>query len=409
MAFSFTLTPSQIELRNAAKDFAEEHLVPLAADFAAEPDPLTRALVGRPAFEAAVESGYLRAMIPPAVGGTAGSGIDASILIEQWAGICPDFFISMAGPLIALMPVYAAGTPEQIGRFVAPFLAPSGAPIAAMAYSEPGGSANFDAPPPAGIQTTATPDGDDYVINGSKAWASFLSGWDGHGPDVMAIVCRAPGGVSVIIAEREHLAGHIEVEKHYDLPGLRGCLTSRIRLVDVRVPKSNLIGAEGDGVTLTRNAFLASGASIGVFATAAMSRAFDIALDFARTDSRNGSVPVIEHQAVGDALATAKGKIEATRLISWRAMDAVLGGHPAGEEWALHSKVFGSETALEVVNSLVQVVGVTAYDRAHPLTSILNDVLAYPLIEGGNIGVRRRRLQSIFAADGFDAHAASVG
>ena len=68
------------------------------------------------------------------------------------------------------------------------------------------------------------------MINGRKAWASHLAGWDGDGPDVMTIVCRTPGGVSLIVAEREHLAGRIEVEEYYDLPGLRGCLTTRVRL-----------------------------------------------------------------------------------------------------------------------------------------------------------------------------------
>ena len=168
-----------------------------------------------------------------------------------------------------------------------------------MAYSEPAGSANFDAPPPAeGTRTTAVPDGDDYVINGSKAWASHLPGWDGDGPDVMTIVCRAPGGVSLVVAEREHLAGHIEVQKLYDLPGLRGCLTAQVRLHDVRVPRANLLGAEGQGVELTRNAFIGSGASIGTFAVAAMRQAFDVAYRFATTERRGGAVPIIEHQAV---------------------------------------------------------------------------------------------------------------
>jgi alkylation response protein AidB-like acyl-CoA dehydrogenase len=97
----------------------------------------------------------------------------------------------------SLAPVYEAGTPEQIRRFVAPFLADQGAPVAAMAFSEPEGTANFAAPPPAeGLRTTAVPDGDSWVVNGRKAWASHLAGWDGDGPDVMTIVCRAPGGVS---------------------------------------------------------------------------------------------------------------------------------------------------------------------------------------------------------------------
>ncbi|MFW0795061.1 acyl-CoA dehydrogenase family protein [Gordonia sp. CPCC 205515] len=405
MAFSFTLTPEQQQLQSSTREFARTVLRPLAQRVAAEPDPLTRALLTRPAFEQGVAAGMLSSLIPPAVGGTGGRGIDAAVAIEEVAAEFPDYFINMAGPLIALMPVYAAGTPEQIERFVRPFLATSRAPLAAMAFSEPEGSANFDAPPPAGVQTTAVPDGDVYVINGRKAWASFLSGWDGDGPDIMTIVCRAPGGVSVIVAEREHLAGHIEVEEHYDLPGLRGCLTSRVRLHDMRVPKTNLIGAEGDGIRLTRNAFLPSGASIGVFATGAMRRAFDIAWEFATTDSRGGSSPIINHQSVADVLANAKGRIEATRLLSWRAMDAVLGGHPAGAEWALHSKIFGSDTALSVVNELVQAVGVTAYDMKHPLMTILNTVLAYPIIEGGNIGIRRRQLQAMLADPSYDPSA----
>ncbi len=65
-----------------------------------------------------------------------------------------------------------------------------------------------------GVRTTGVPDGDSWVINGRKAWASHLAGWDGNGPDVMTIVCRTPGGVSLIVAGREHLAGHIEVEEH---------------------------------------------------------------------------------------------------------------------------------------------------------------------------------------------------
>ena len=86
---------------------------------------------------------------------------------------------------------------------------------------------------------------------------------------------------------------HVEVEQHYDLPGLRGCLTSRVRLHDVRVPRANLLGAEGQGAALTRNAFLPSGASIGIFAVAAMRGAFGIAHRFATTETRGGAVPII--------------------------------------------------------------------------------------------------------------------
>ncbi|ODU03927.1 MAG: butyryl-CoA dehydrogenase [Pseudonocardia sp. SCN 72-86] len=408
MAVSFTLSPAQQQLTKAARQFAEEHLAPLADAVRAEPDPLRRALLARPVFERAVAAGFLKGLIPAPFGGAAGDGVDAAILVEEWAAKSPDFVISMAGPLIALMPVYEVGTPEQIRRFVAPFLADIGAPVAAMAFSEPDGSANFDAPPPAeGIRTVAVPDGDHYVVDGRKQWASHLPGWDGDGPDLMTIVCRAPGGISLLVAEREHLAGHVEVEEYLDLPGLAGCMTARVRLHGVRIPRANLLGAEGQGAALTRNAFVASGASIGTFATAAMREAFAVAHRFATTQTRGGAVPIIEYQAVADLLSDAKGRIEAVRLLSWRALAAALSGDPTGPELALHAKVFGSETAVSVINDLVQVVGVTAYDTAFPLLRRLHEALAYPVIEGSNVGIRRRQLQTMLAAPGYDPLAAS--
>lgn len=408
MPVSFSLSPEQEQLKRGARQFAEANLRALADAVRGEPDPLRRAGLARPVFEKAVEAGFLKGFIPVPFGGAASSGVDAAILIEEWAAHSPDFVISMAGPLIALAPVYEVGTPEQIARFVAPFLADHGSPVAAMAYSEPDGSANFDAPPPAeGTRTTAVPDGEHWIINGRKAWASHLPGWDGDGPDVMTIVCRTPGGVSLIVAEREHLAGHIEVEHVYDLPGLAGCLTARIRLTDVRVPRANLLGAEGQGVALTRNAFVGSGASIGTFAVAAMRQAFDVAYRFALTEKRGGAVPVIDHQAVSDVLADAKSKIEAVRLLSWRALDAALSQHPSALEWALHAKVFGSETGVEVITSLMQVVGVSAYDQDFPLLRHLNEALAYPVIEGSNIGVRRRQMQDLLRSPDYDPLVAS--
>lgn len=341
-------------------------------------------------------------------GGTASSGVDAAIFVEEWAAESPDFTIAMAGPLIALAPVYEAGTPQQIQRFVSPFLVGSGAPVAAMAFSEPGGSANVAAAAPAaGVQTTAVLDGDEWVINGRKAWASHLPGWDGNGPDIMTIVCRTKKGVSLIVAEREQLAGHIEVEEYLDLPALKGCLTTRIRLHNVRVPRASLLGAGGDGARLTCNAFIASGASIGIFATAAMRQAWDIAYRFAMTEKRGGAVPIIGHQAVSDVLADTKGKIEAVRLLSWRALDAVLAQEPSALELALHAKIFGSETGLEVVSDLVKIVGVSAYNTSFPILRHLEEALAYPLIEGSNTGVRRRQLHGLFTTEGYEPLAVS--
>jgi butyryl-CoA dehydrogenase len=137
-----------------------------------------------------------------------------------------------------------------------------------------------------------------------------------------------------------------------------------------------------------------------------MRAAFASALAFARSERRGGIHPVIEHQAVGYALADAKMAIEVTRSLCWRACRAVDLQSPGAEELAIQAKVFCSETAVTVLTDLMRVVGIESYDHALPLGRLLQDALALPLFGGGNIGVRRRRLHAILKALEYDPLAA---
>jgi alkylation response protein AidB-like acyl-CoA dehydrogenase len=409
MTIGFTLTDEQIALKNEARAFAAQHLAPLVEQVRHTKDPFQAALLVRPAHEAAVKAGLIRALIPEFFGGEMATGIDIAVVIEELATVMPDYVASIGGVMLALTPAYLAGDVEQTRRFLQPFLADDGAPQAVMALSEPAGTANFAAPPPAeGIQTIAIPDGDEWVITGEKQWATNLGGWDGTGPELMMVVCRTPGGVSVIAAQHEHFTPeNLIVAETLDMPGLRGHLTQRVRLAGVRVPRSNLVGTEGSGSDLTYAAFTASAAAIGVMATGTMRAAFDIAYRFATEQTRGGGTPIIEHRPVADVLTDAKGKIEAVRLLSWKALDAVTSGHPAGAELALHAKVYGSETAVDVINKLIQAVGITSYNADFPIIHHLLNALAYPIFDGGNIGMRRRQLQEIISQEGWNPLAAS--
>src|ERR1700756_4023324 len=102
MTVSFHLSPEQEQLKLGARQFAEEHLRPLAAQVRKEPDPLSRALLARPVFEKAVAAGFLKGLIPASFGGAPSGGVEPGILIEEWACRSPVFVISLAGPLIAL-------------------------------------------------------------------------------------------------------------------------------------------------------------------------------------------------------------------------------------------------------------------------------------------------------------------
>jgi nitroalkane oxidase len=140
---------------------------------------------------------------------------------------------------------------------------------------------------------------------------------------------------------------------------------------------------------------------------ALMRAAFDFALHFARTERRGGVHPIIEHQAVGYALADAKTTIEAARYLSWRACHAVDTQSPAADELAIQAKIYGSETAVRVITDLMLVVGVDSYDHEAPLGRLLQDALALPIFDGGNIGVRRRQLHNMLKRPDYEPLLAS--
>src|SRR6267378_457496 len=164
----------------------------------------------------------------------------------------------------------------------------------------------------------------------------------------------------------------------------------------------NLLGQEGGGLQLAAESFARSGALVCIFGVALMRAAFQFALSFAKSEKRGGIQQIIQHQAVGYALADAKTTIEAARVLSWHACRALDTAAPGALELAIHAKVFGSEAAVRVITNLMQVVGVDSYGHELPLAGLLQDAMALPLFAGGNIGVRRRQLHALMLDPAYD-------
>jgi len=296
---------------------------------------------------------------------------------------------------------------EQWSRLMPPFLKQTGAPLAGFCATEPGGSANAASPPPGeGVRTAATLRGDRWIIEGRKSWVSSATGWDRKGADILSVLCRtdpdAPPerGISVLVVERP--ASGLVFERAIDSVGHRAHLLPQFNLKEVSVSKDNALGSLGGGLALTAACFTGAAALVGIFAVALMRAAFEFTLGFARNERRGGIHPIIEHQAVGYALADAKMAIETTRCFCWRACRAVDVQSPGAQELAIEAKVHGSETAVRVLTDLMRVVGIESYDHALPLGRLLQDALALPLFGGGNIGVRRRQLHGILKQPGYD-------
>ena len=406
MAIDFRLTSHQRALQQESRKFATEVL---ANARAAEllPTPEERFLATKPIYKAMVAAGFLRKSIPAQAGGESAGMVELAILTEEFYSVNASVSLTMIGTLLGLLPILLGGSAEQRDRLLVPFLRKSGAPLAGFCATEPGGSANAASPPPGeGVRTTAKLEGDRWIIRGRKSWISSASGWDRAGADVLCVLCRTDASgppesaVSIIAVERP-AAGFV-FEHAIDSLGHRAHLLPQFRFDDVFAPRTNLVGEEGGGLALTTASFTGAAALVGIFGLALMRAAFDFVLHFARTERRGGLHPIIEHQAVGFALADAKTIIEATRCLTWRACHAVDEKSPAANELAIQAKVFGSEMAVRVITDLMRVVGVDSYDRGCCLGRLLQDALALPVFAGGNIGVRRRQLHAILKRSDYD-------
>ena len=412
MAIDFRLTSHQRQLQLEARTFAADVLAKASA---AEllPTPEERFRATKPVYEAMVAAGFLRKCIPASVGGENASLIDLAIMAEEFYSVNASITLTMLGTVLGLLPILLAGTPQQVGRLLNRFLKKSGAPLAAFCSTEPGGSANAAAPfPGEGVRTVAEHKGDNWIINGQKKWVSSATGWDRKGADVLCVVCRtdakAPPGkaVSVIVVERP--APGVVFERAIDSLGHRAHLTPLFRFDNVTTPRNNLLGEEGSGLALTAASFTGTAALVGILGVALMRAAFDFSLQFAITERRGGVHPIIEHQAVGYALADAKIAIEAVRYLSWRACQAVDTQSPAADELAIQAKIYGSETAVRVITDLMRVVGIDSYDHEAPLGRLLQDALALPIFDGGNMGVRRRQLHQLLKRADYNPLLAST-
>ena len=413
MAIDFTLSPAQRELQLQSRKFARDVLAG-ARDAELLATPEERFLATRPTYEAMVAAGYLRKCIPAPAGGDNAGLVDMAIMAEEFYAVNPSVTLTMLGTVLGLLPVLLGGTPEQCGRLLAPFLKTRGAPLAGFCSSEPGGSANAAAPAPGeGVRTTARRDAGNWVINGRKKWVSSATGWDRRGADLLCVVCRTDAGVppeqGVSIIAVEGPASGIVFERAIDAIGHRAHLVPQFGLKDVVAPAGNLLGAEGGGLMLAGAAFTGTAALVCIFGVALMRAAFDAALDFARSEKRGGVHPIIEHQAVGYALADAKTTIEAARYLSWRACHALDMQAPGADELAIEAKIFGSEAAVRVITDLMRVVGIDSYDHAAPFGRLLQDALALPIFDGGNMGIRRRQLHAMLMRPDYDSLTACGG
>jgi nitroalkane oxidase len=413
MAIDFTLSPEQHRKQLEARDFAAEHLGGIRELISPLPTVEERFNATRPAYEAAVEAGYLAEQIPEALGGRMTSLVDLALITEELIAVESSVPLSILSTGLGLMPLLFFGTPEQHARFLPPFTSGMGAPLAGLAFSEPGGSANYTNPDPAGgLSTIARRDGGEWVITGTKTYTPHASGWNGARADLFTVAARTdpalPPQESLAVFVVPGNTPGITVEESLETIGQPGAAVCRVRFDNVRIPSENILGNPGEGILITETAFSATAGLVGAMSVGVARAAFQIALDFARNETRGGAGPVIDHQNVGTLLGDMKAKLEASRYLTWKACDNFGRSGGRNVELSIINKIYSSENAVSIVYDAMRVVGVAAYTKRARLGELLNDALAYPLFDGGNVGVRRVQLQRLLGSEGYDPLAAAA-
>lgn len=374
MPVDFHLGPTEAATRVAAAGFAQNVLKPARSEYLKHEQQHERFQATRPAYSAAVKGDLLKGQIASAHGGTRGSLVEAAIMVEECYAVEPSAAMTVFATGLGLTPLNIAGRSEH-AEFLAPFLSGEGAPLASLVFSEPGGVANALEKGAPGFQTTARRDGNEWVINGEKMWATNCAGWDFKGCDLACVVCRdvteapAPDSdpkdrVMIILVTRADLdrsgAGSFEVLRHVSTPGHTSVSGPHVRYTDIRVPAKNVLCPPGQGAQVAFASFDASAVLVGAMGVGLMRAAFDAALAFARRDSRNGAVPLLERQAFADLLSGIKMQTEASRALTWKAAHAMENGpgeYDARRELALAAKVYCSDAAVKACTDAINAVG----------------------------------------------------
>ncbi|KAL8722721.1 MAG: hypothetical protein Q9225_000833 [Loekoesia sp. 1 TL-2023] len=423
MPIDFRLSSAEESIRNAAAGFAAGPLKGAKETYMRFPNHTERFQSTQPIYSQAVAGGLIKGQITPHLGGTGGSLIEAAILVEEMYTVEPSASLTIFSTGLGLTPLNLTAKPEH-QHFLAPFLSGKGEPLASFVFSEPGGVANYLEEGAPGLATTAMLDGDEWVLNGEKIWATNSAGWDFQGADLQCVVCRTttPNGekptdgimiLLVTAADIKHNSpGAFKVLRHISTAGHTACSGPHIKYTNLRVPAQNVLCPPGTGAAVVSAAFDCTAVLVGAMSVGVMRAAFDAALAFAKGDNRRGASDLLKRQAVADLLSGIKMQTEACRSLTWKAANSLEkgpGDYNTRRELALAAKVYCSEASTKAITDAINLVGITAYDTDQPFADLLNTAMVLPIFDGGNVGIRRRHMQDLMLSKDYDPWASTYG
>ena len=384
----FSLSAEQRALQDAARQFAQRELTSIAKEIEEKDEPPS--LEVRKRF---AELGYLGVNLSADYGGAGGSHLDAVLVLEEIAkvsiGVAFPIFESCFGPCLAI----AHFGNDHLKNWLLPAIC-SGDMVLAVSMSEPGaGSALTD------LTTKASINEDKVVINGTKRWCSGA----GHS-EAYVVYCRMSDdegakGIGAVIVEKGMDGFSFGKRDHH--MGFRGIYSADMYFDNVEVPVKNILVPAG-GFSKLMDAFDLERCGNTTMSLAVAQSAFDFVLDYTQERNQFGK-PLIDFQAVQIQLAEMKLKLEAARLLLYRAVANAEQGLPSIADSSI-AKCFANEMAREVTGKAMQLMGGYGYSREFPIERKMRDSWGWG-IAGGTIDIQKVNITSALVGRRFNQRA----
>jgi alkylation response protein AidB-like acyl-CoA dehydrogenase len=365
---NFDLTEEQRMWRQTVHDFCDQEVKPLAAELDETEE------VNLKAIEKMGPLGLLGMAIEEEYGGSGVDNICAAIAIEELGWACGGTALSIAAHnSLCCAPFTYFGTHEQKQQWL-PKLASGKHGLGSLALTEPGAGSDLTG----GVRTRAEHIGDEWVINGSKAWITNAS----LAP-VIVVLCRTDpkGGtksLSMILVPGDTPGVHVNPTENK--MGVRASPTNAITFDDVHVPYENLLGEEGRGLHQTLEVLDGGRIGIGALSVGLAQRAFEEAIQYAKEREAFGR-PIGDFQGLQFKLADAAMNIEAGRLLILKSAWLKDQGKPYTKEAAM-GKLFATEMAEQVCRDAIQVLGSYGYSKEYHVERTYRDARLMTIGEG---------------------------
>lgn len=361
---NFELTETQSEIVQLAARFAEKEIAPFI-----EEDEAT-AHFRKELFPKAGAAGLLGITAAEADGGLGLGTTEYALMLEQLATVSSGYATSISVTGLPTSIISAGGNAEQKAKYLPPLL--SGEQIGAFCLTEP--SAGSDA---GSLRTTAVKQGDHYVINGVK---QFIT--NGMHSDIFIVMARTgdqPGGkgVSAFIVEKAH---GVKGGKYEKKMGMKVSPTQEILFENVKVPAANLLGREGEGFTVAKNALDGGRISMAAVANGISRAALDRAVAYAKEREQFGK-PIMEFQGVSFMLADMATELEASRLLmlyaSW-----LRDQKKPFRQAASMAKLKATEACMKITTDAVQILGGYGYMEEYTVERYMREAKMLQIVEG---------------------------